>query len=248
MKISVVIPSLNEGGCIGDVIKRIPKDIVDEVLVVDGHSSDNTVDVARNIGVKVLTQPGTGLGDAYRFGAKNISGDIMIILDADGSHVPEDIPKLVKKIKEGYDLVIASRLSGGNRSEEMPIYSFRYVANRAVSLSCKLLFGIKISDPWMGFRAIKRDVMLGLKTTSLGQEIDIEMLIRTSKTGHKIGEIKTYEPKRQYGKSKFNTFFEGSRLSILFVRELLNLGVGPKPFFLQNIVFWIQQKLTWKKK
>ena len=130
----------------------------------------------------------------------------------------------------------------------MSDFSFRGVANRAVSLACLVLFRIRISDPWMGFRAIKRKIMLEIDTTSLGQEVDIEMLIRTAKKGYKVGEIKTHEPKREYGESKFNTFFEGSRLSLLFVRELLNLSVGPKPFFLQNWVFWIQQKLTWRKK
>lgn len=247
MKVSVVIPALNEEGSIVNTIKRIPKEAVDEILVVDGHSTDKTVETAKSLGVKVITQEGHGLGDAYRYGAKNITGDVMVILDADGSHTPEDIPKLVEKINEGYDLVIASRLKDGMRSKDMGRFSFRAIANRLVAVTSKLLFNASVSDPWMGFRAIKKDVMLSLDTTSLGQEIDIEMLIVAARKGYKIGEIKTFEDERQYGESKFNVFFEGTRLSLLYVRELLNLSRGPKPFFLQNVVFWIQQKYSkWK--
>lgn len=250
MKVSVIIPTLNEEDSVANVIKRVPKNVVDELLVVDGHSTDKTVEVAKSLGVKVITQEGRGLGDAYRCGAKNITGDVMIILDADGSHTPEDIPKLIEKIKEGYDLVIASRLKDGMRSKDMGRFSFRALANRLVGITCKLFFKVSVSDPWMGFRAIKRDVMLSLDTTALGQEIDIEMLIVTARKGYKIGEIKTFEAERRYGESKFNVFFEGSRLGVLYLRELLDMHViGWKDSWTLPFLFKFQQKWNskWKK-
>lgn len=246
MKVSVVIPTLNEGGCVGGIIQRVqslPPGYVNDILVVDGGSVDNTEEVVKSLGVKFLKQPGKGLGDAYRHGARNIEGNVMIILDADGSHVPEHIPRLIQKVKEGYDLVIASRLKGGLRSEDMKLFSFRTLANYMVGFSCRHIFGAPISDPWMGFRAIKKDVFLSLGTTSLGQEVDIEMLIRTVKRGHKVTDIETYEPKRLYGESKFNVMFEGTRLSILFAREFLQLSVTDKASWLLTGLYNLQDKV-----
>jgi glycosyltransferase involved in cell wall biosynthesis len=246
IRTSVVIPTLNEGGCVGEIIKRVQKlqpEYVNEIIVVDGGSRDNTESAVRSLGIPFLRQPGKGLGDAYRYGAQSMKGNVMIILDADGSHVPEHIPRLLEKIKEGNDLVIASRLKGGLRSEDMKLFSFRTIANFMVSFSCQHIFGAPVSDPWMGFRAIKKDVLLSLGTTSLGQEVDIEMLIRAVKRGYKVCDVETHEPKRMYGESKFNVLFEGTRLSILFVREFLHLSVGSQASKLLKGLYNLQDKV-----
>src|SRR3989344_6675559 len=104
MKVTVQIPALNEGKSIAQTVARIPRDCVDEILVIDGHSKDNTVEAARAAGCRVLSQPGKGFGDAQLHGFHNATGDVIIIMDADGSPDPQDIPRLLAKLNEGYDL------------------------------------------------------------------------------------------------------------------------------------------------
>ncbi len=185
--------------------------------MVDGHSKDGTLKAAKKLGFKGILQDGSGLGDAYRTGAKNLSTDFMIILDADGSHQPEDIQKFVRKAGEGFDLVVGSRLRKGVKSDDMTF--FRLYANYAIAFAMRLMFRVPLTDPWMGFRIINRKKFLELKTTSQGQEVDLEMSIKGARSGFKIGEIDSFEPKRIFGKSKFNVFFEGMRAGVLFARE-----------------------------
>ncbi|MBU0662307.1 MAG: glycosyltransferase family 2 protein [Candidatus Diapherotrites archaeon] len=217
--VTVVIPTLNEEDNLPLVVKRISRNYVDEILVVDGGSKDATIKVAKRLRLRVIMQEGRGLGNAYRTGAKKAKGDIMIILDADGSHKPEDIPRLLRKMRQGYDLVVGSRLKRGVRSSDMTF--FRLYANYFVAFIMRVLFRVPLTDPWMGFRAIDRKKFLALNTSAPGQEADLEMEIKAKKKGMRIAEIETFEPRRLHGDSKFNVFFDGMRGSVLFARELL---------------------------
>ncbi|MDD2553713.1 MAG: glycosyltransferase family 2 protein, partial [Desulfotomaculaceae bacterium] len=118
-KITVLLCTLNEEKNLPYVLPRLPKGI-DEILIVDGGSTDNTVEVAKKLcpSARVVFQPGKGKGDALRYGIRRARGDIIVMFDADGSMAPEEIPRFVKPLLEGYDFVKGSRfLPGGGTSD-----------------------------------------------------------------------------------------------------------------------------------
>ncbi|MEK6941349.1 MAG: glycosyltransferase family 2 protein [archaeon] len=238
----LIVPTLNEEKNIEIVLKKIPKKLLDEILVIDGHSNDKTLAVAKKMGFNCILQDGSGLGDAYRSGARKLKTDYMIILDADGSHKPEDIKKLIEKALEGFDLVVASRLRGHVKSADMTF--FRLYANYAIAFAMRFLFRVPLTDPWMGFRIINRKKFLGLNTTSQGQEVDLEMSIKGARNGFKISEIDSFEPKRMHGKSKFNVFFEGMRAGVLFVREFIVPNESHKESSLIKFLYKMQKKFS----
>ena len=118
MRISIIIPTLNEAGCIEKTLSEIPGGLADEIIIVDGHSLDGTAELVRQLGYKVIMQRSRGFGGGFSEGIEVATGDIIILMNADGSMDPEDIPKLVGKIKEGYDCVFAVRYAPGYGSED----------------------------------------------------------------------------------------------------------------------------------
>ena len=162
MKVSVLIPTLNEEKCIAYVIKDIPRDIVDEVLVVDGHSTDKTREIAQSMGARVLLQPNKrGYGDAMKFGFKNAVGDVIIDIDADGSYEPKDIARLLKKLAEGYDMVLGSRYLPGAGSEDDTL--IRYIGNKFFTFLTNFIYKTKISDSLYLLKMIMRLVVVLLQ-------------------------------------------------------------------------------------
>ena len=112
--LSLIITAKNESVTIRDIITTA-KPYVDEVLVVDGHSTDDTREVSERLGARVVLDHGKGKGDGVRVGIKEATGDILVFIDADGSHDPHDIPKLTAPLlKDEYDMVIGSRMTGGS--------------------------------------------------------------------------------------------------------------------------------------
>ena len=114
LKASIIIPTLNEVETIEKILTSIPKEErIEEVLVVDGHSTDGTIDIVKRLGFPLVFQEKKGFGSAIATGIKESKGEVIIILNADNSHDPNDIPKLLDKIEEGYDMVMASRYLPG---------------------------------------------------------------------------------------------------------------------------------------
>ena len=108
MKVSLLIPTRNEAKSLERTLKEVPRDFVDEIIVSDCHSTDRTQEVAERVGCKVIQQDGRGFGLGIRSGIKHCTGDIIIIMDADGSQNPADIPRLLEKIKEDFIAEIES--------------------------------------------------------------------------------------------------------------------------------------------
>jgi len=210
MKTSLIIPTLNEVDCIKGLLRLIPKGAVDEILIVDGHSTDGTVELVRELGYPLVFQERKGFGEALMTGIKRTSGDVLVFLTADNSQNPADIPRLLEKIKEGYDFVVASRFLKGSGSEDNTL--IRYLGNKFFTFLANLLYGSKFSDILYFLLASKREVFNSLKLESDGFEFCIELPVKVHGAGFKIGEIPSFERKRTSGETKVRTFKDGFKI------------------------------------
>ncbi len=201
-KISVIIPTRNEEETIASVIQGCQA-YVDEVLVVDGHSSDHTREVAEGLGASVYLDRKKGKGDGVRVGIREASGDILVCIDADGSHDPHDIPKLVEPIlnKEA-DMVLGSRGTGGSDELHGDFGRFiRFTGSYILLLLINYRWDIRLTDCQNGFRAINTEVARALNLKENVHTIEEEMVMKCLKQGYRIAEVPTHEYARQHGTS-----------------------------------------------
>lgn len=229
MKVSVIVPTLNEIGNIENVLSSIAKQKVDEVLVVDGHSDDGTIEFVKKLGYKLILQEGRGLGKAIMSGIKFTSGEYIVIVDADGSHDPAYIPELIKKIGEGYDVVVGSRYLSGPKVKNLFFRNkcsssyddtfIREIGNRFFTYLCRKLYGLDIHDVLMGFKAFKRSIFQKVVLSEKGQQFDVEILIKAKKAGFMIGQVPVVEHKRGYGKSKLSVPYHGFKVFSVIIKE-----------------------------
>jgi len=201
-KVTIAIPARNEALNIRDVIMQV-KEFGDEVLVVDGHSTDETREIANELNCEVIMDNGRGKGDGVRCAMKAAKGDIVVFIDADGSHEPRDIPKLIKPILAGEaDLVIASRLKGGSDEFVGDLNKFfRMTGGNLITTAINYRFGIWLSESQNGFRAIKRKVGLKLDLREDLTTIEHEMTIKCLKKKYKVIEVPSHEYARNKGVS-----------------------------------------------
>ena len=205
MKISVVIPTRNEEGMIKEIIDGC-RPYADELMVVDGHSTDKTREIAEAAGVKVILDNGKGKGAALRYAATVVTGDIIVFIDADGSHDPRDIPKLVEPILKGEaDHVSGSRLIGGSSELHGGFDEcFRLMGSSFITACINWRFKGILSESQNGFRAIKTDVINQLGLEENITTIEQEMIMKTLKKGFRMAEVPTHEHKRKMGYSKIS--------------------------------------------
>jgi glycosyltransferase involved in cell wall biosynthesis len=217
-KVSLILLTCNEiDGC-KKIVPMIQKKYIDEFICVDLNSTDGTVEYLKKMGYKVYAQKIKGRGIAFRIGMEKAKGDILVYFSPDGNENPKDIPKLVKKIKDGYDMVIASRFHPGSVSEDATLV--RRFGNLMFTGLINLFWDANVTDAVNGFRAIKKDVMRNLKTHTKYFEIEIEMTIKCSKKGYRIAEIPTIERRRIGGKGKLRTFRDGWLYTKFIFEEL----------------------------
>ena len=201
--VTVVIPAKDEEGLIGEIVDQV-KPYADEVLVVDGHSRDRTAEIAIAHGARVIQDNGQGKGEALRLALARAEGEIVVFIDADGSHDPQDIPKLVAPIRAGAsDLVIGSRGKGGSDELHGTLEQFiRYSGSQVIMLAINYRWNVRLTDSQNGFRAIRRDVGAKLGLTSNLTTIEQEMLMKALKQGYRVSEIASHEYERRWGTSK----------------------------------------------
>ena len=218
MKVSLVIPTLEEAGCIEQVLSQVPKNCADEILIVDAYSKDGTADIVRKLGYNVVMQEGRGFGDAFSLGVSKATGDIIILMDGDGSHNPADIPKLVEKIKEGYDYVMASRYCKGSRSYDDTMV--RHLGNKSFTFLISFFHRMKITDSLYLFTAIRKNVFDKISIKSKGFEYCVEILVKVHKAGFKMAEIPSIERKRYSGYSKVKSMKHGLKILIEIFKSM----------------------------
>ena len=194
-----VIFTKNEEGGIAEVI-RLTRPLVDDVYVVDGHSKDRTREIAAAEGAKILLDNGKGKGDGIRTAIKKIDFDILVFIDADGSHDPRDIPKLVAPIKEGRaDMVVGSRGRGGSDELHGDIQKLlRMIGSDIILIAINYRWKVRLTDSQNGFRAVRTDVLRKLDLRENITTIEQEMIIKTLKAGFRLAEVPSHEHKRRY--------------------------------------------------
>lgn len=218
VKVSVVIPTLNEAANLPHVLPHIPQ-WVHEVIIVDGRSTDGTTDVARKLlpEVRIVEETKRGKGAALLAGFHAATGDIIIMLDADGSMDPQEMSTYVAALCNGADFVKGSRyLQGGGSADLTPV---RDLGNWGLTLSVKILFGCRYSDLCYGYAGFWRHVLPALDLKSDGFEIETEMNVRALVTKLRIVEVSSYEDRRIHGESHLRPVQDGIRVLRTILRE-----------------------------
>lgn len=208
MRVSVIIPSLNEAQSIARVLEEIPKNLVTEVLVVDGNSSDGTPEIAARMGARVIREPRRGYGRACLTGIEHAAApDVIVFLDADYSDRPGELPLLLAPIADGRaDITLGSRLRGPRIPGALVWHSA--LGNRLAAALIALLFGQKITD--LGpFRAARAETLRSLQLAETTYGWAVEMIVKGARDGFRIVEVPvSYYPR--IGKSKISGTLAGS--------------------------------------
>ena len=227
-RVSVVIPALNEARNLEHVFAALPAGL-HEVILVDGHSTDGTPEIARQLlpGVRLVTQTRRGKGNALACGFAAATGDIIVMIDADGSTDPAEIPSFVAALTAGADFAKGSRFAPGAGSSD--ITALRRLGNLALGMVVNAMFGTRYTDLCYGYNAFwaKHLPVFGLRADSPGQrpvwgdgfEIETLLNLRAATAGLSIVEVPSYEHDRIHGTSNLNTFRDGQRVLRTIVTE-----------------------------
>jgi glycosyltransferase involved in cell wall biosynthesis len=220
-RVSVVIPAKNEARNLTHVFESIPP-WVDEIVLVDGHSVDDTVAVARQLclGVKIVDQVGCGKGDALRAGFDACDGEIVVMLDADGSTDGAEIARFVEALVGGADFAKGSRFAVGGGSDDITL--MRRLGNSILCGLVNRMFGTRYTDLCYGYNAFWKKHLPALDLDCDGFEIETVMNIRAAKAGLRIQEIPSHEHNRVHGVSNLNVIRDGWRIVKVIARERLS--------------------------
>jgi nucleoside-diphosphate-sugar epimerase len=218
--ISVVIPARNEASNLSHVLVEIPNDVY-EVILVDGHSSDHTVEVARALrpDIQVVHQSGTGKGDALMQGFARARGDIVVMLDADGSTSPREIPRFIDALRAGADFAKGSRFLPGGGSAD--ITALRRAGNRALTRLVNTLYGARYTDLCYGYNAFWRYCLPLLQVDCDGFEVETLINVRAARRGLTVAEVPSYESRRVCGASRLRVIRDGWRVLRTILDERL---------------------------
>jgi len=235
-----VVPTYNEARNLPHVFSRLPDDL-HEVIVVDGRSVDDTIGVARALcpGVRIVRQNRRGKGNALACGFGVVTGDIVVMLDADGSADPQEIPRYVAALLAGADFAKGTRFLDGGGSEDITLT--RAWGNRWLNQAVNLLFGTRYTDLCYGYNAFWTHCLPVLELDGRdrgrvgrlwGDGFEIETIINTrvAKARLAIAEVPSFESRRRHGQSNLHTWRDGFRvLRALVVERFNRRGTGHVP-------------------
>jgi glycosyltransferase involved in cell wall biosynthesis len=209
-RIGIIIATLNEAPTIKKVVQNIPKKIDDchvDIIVVDGFSTDGTIEIATQLGVKVLFQKGQGKGSALRTAFENLDYDVYVTIDGDMTYDPQEITKLVKPIIDGdADMVIGSRMLGKRAKGSMSVINT--IGNYFFNFLLRHLHGIRISDSQTGYRAISKKLLNKMPLKAASFDIETELTVFAAKLG-RIKEVPISYYTRTGSPTKLRAFSDG---------------------------------------
>lgn len=230
-RVSAVLPTLNEAENLPHMLGAL-RDVVDEIVLVDGHSTDGTIQVAQAYcpDIVVVTQSGQGKGNALACGFARASGDIIVMLDADGSMSPAEVPTLVEALTSGSsDFVKGSRFLGAGGSDDLT--AVRRLGNHTLRVLVNLLFSARYTDLCYGFSGFWKDCLpvLGFQAQGLiddqgsrlgsGFEVETLLNIRAAVAGLAVGEVPSFERSRVNGMSNLRVVRDGTRIARTILAE-----------------------------
>jgi glycosyltransferase involved in cell wall biosynthesis len=224
--VSVVIPAHNEEPTIADVVRACAANTPGllEIIVVDDGSSDNTAARAGAAGADVLRlEQNRGKGFALQRGIDRARGEILLFIDADGQDDPTEIPLLLAAFKPGIDLVLGSRFMGHFRPGA--ITRMNYLGTRFITGSVNVLFGIHVTDPLAGFRAVRASVFDTVRLEAKGYDIEVDVLLRVVRNGGGVAEVPASRSPRPFGASGLSNIKDGS----LILRRALQIRFAHIP-------------------
>ncbi len=220
MKVTLLIFTWDEIDGMRAIMPQIKKEWYDQLIIVDGGSTDGTIEYAKEHGYYLFVQKERGAGAAFIEAMEKVTGDVVITFSPDGNSDPERIPPLIEKMKEGYDIVIVSRYLNGAKSYDDDIITA--FGNRIFTGTVNLLFRARITDLLVMYRAFKTDIVkeLGLNTKTVAW--GTQLLIRAVKQNLRIGEIPGDEPVRIGGVRKMHPLKNGIREISMIIKEFFN--------------------------
>jgi glycosyltransferase involved in cell wall biosynthesis len=219
--VSVVIPTLNEAENLPHVFARLPAGL-HELIIVDGDSTDATVTTARRLrpDARIIVEPRRGKGLALARGFEAVTGDIVVMIDADGSTDAEEIPRFVSALQHGADFVKGSRFAqGGGSSDITPI---RRIGNRVLNLLVNSLYRTSYTDLCYGYNAFWARCLPYMRVDCDGFEVETLINVRIAKAGLIVHEVPSFERDRLYGESNLDAVRDGLRVLRTIARERLS--------------------------
>jgi glycosyltransferase involved in cell wall biosynthesis len=224
MNVTLIIPALNEAACIGPLLAELPPGLVQQVLVVDNGSTDDTAGAARRAGAQVLVEPRRGYGYACAAGVTAATGDVLAFLDGDGSFVPSELAGLLVPIRTGgADLVLGTRLRGGMAAGAMPPHQ-RFGNQLAARLLAKL-YGVRLTD--LGpFRAVRGELLNTLDMREMTYGWPVEMIVKAARQHAQIVELPVSYRPRMAGQSKVGGTVRGTMLATYRILRITLLYAG----------------------
>ncbi len=230
MKVTLLIPTLNEVNGMKAIMPKIRKEWYDQLLIIDGQSTDGTIEYAKEAGYPIVIQKKKGMRNAYMEALPHVTGDVILTFSPDGNSIPELIPDCIAKMKEGYDMVIVSRYAQGAKSyDDDAVTAF---GNKLFTTSINLLHGGHYTDAMVIYRAYKKQLIYDLdldKDSSYEREeklfktnISWEPLlsIRCAKRKLKVADIPGDEPAREGGERKLQVLRWGAAYMFEVIREI----------------------------
>jgi dolichol-phosphate hexosyltransferase len=220
--VSVVIPTLNEAGNILEAVTNIEKDLAypKEIIVVDGNSTDGTIEIVKDASFcKLIIEPRRGYGIALKAGMKNAKGNIIVMVDGDGTYEVRHINRLLSRmIEKDADMVLATRMYDPNKAMGL----MNFVGNKVITFFYDFFYSQFLSDSQSGFRAISHEAIDSVELKEGDMAFATEMLVEFAKEGYNMVEIPTTYKARKYGKTKLKKFKSGIEIFSTIFRGLLD--------------------------
>lgn len=217
--VSVIIPTLNEAGNIREALDTIEKSLAypKEIIIVDGNSTDGTLEIVKDSNCKLIIEPRRGYGLALRTGMKHAKGDVVVMVDGDGTYEIEQINRLIEKMTEtDAEMCMATRMYDPNKAMGF----MNFLGNKIITFCFNMLYKQNISDTQSGFRAISLSAIEKVEFHENDMPFATEMLIKFTKKGFKVVEVPTSYRIRKYGKPKLKPFNAGIEILATMLKGL----------------------------